>query len=132
MAEYDNTNQGAAFTPFPTQKMILQGKMNVEGNDNKIILVSDETRDGRKIIEIYQKVGVLFENDQKGNDNAPNYSGPIAQAINSPLEMRVAGWRKMKDGKPYMNFKVSQKQGGTEDRKIADPSKALPEDDIPF
>ena len=32
---YDDTNRGAAFTPFPTQQMILQGKLNVEGNDKK-------------------------------------------------------------------------------------------------
>lgn len=141
MAEYDDTNRGAAFTPFPTQKMILQGKVNIEGNDNKVVLVSDETRDGRKIIEVFQKVGVLFENDKKGNEAAPDYSGPIRQAIDSytmgasgksPLEKRIAGWRRMKDGKPYMSFNVSDKQGGTEERNIPDPSKALPDDDIPF
>ena len=102
MAEYDETNRGAAFTPFPTQKMILQGKVNVDGNDNKIVLVSDETRDGRKIVEVFQKVGVLFENDKKGNEAAPDYSGPIKQVVESPLEKRIAGWRRMKDGKPYM------------------------------
>ena len=132
MAEYDDTNRGAAFTPFPTQKMILQGKVNVDGNDSKIVLVSDETRDGRKIVEVFQKVGVLFENDKKGNEAAPDYSGPMKQVVESPLEKRIAGWRRMKDGKPYMSFNVSDKQGGTEDRKIPDPSKALPEDDIPF
>ena len=39
MADYDDTNRGAAFTPFPTQQMILQGKLNVEGADKKVMLV---------------------------------------------------------------------------------------------
>ena len=72
--EYDNTDRGAAFGPFPTQSMILQGKLNDRGEDLKVVLVKDETRSGKKIIEVYQKVGVLFENDKKGNENAPDYT----------------------------------------------------------
>jgi len=106
MAEYDDTNRGAAFTPFPTQQMILQGKMNVEGNDYKIVLVKDSTKDGRNIVEVYRKMAVLFDNDKKGNDAAPDYSGPVGE------DKRIAGWRRMKDGKPYMSFQVSDKQAG--------------------
>ena len=70
---YDNTNTGAAFKPFDSMKMILQGKVNLEGNDHKTVLVADTTKSGMKIIEVYQKVGVMFENDngrsrsQQGN-----------------------------------------------------------------
>ncbi len=38
---YDNTNSGAAFKPFDTMKMILQGKVNLEGNDRKVVLVAE-------------------------------------------------------------------------------------------
>ena len=65
MAEYDDTNRGAAFTPFPTQQMILQGKVNVEGIDSKVVLVKDQTKDGRGIVEVYQKMAVMFDNDKK-------------------------------------------------------------------
>lgn len=105
MAEYDDTNRGAAFTPFPTQQMILQGKINVEGRESKIVLIKDETKDGRQVIEVFEKLGVFFENDKKGNENAPDYSGPIGDG-----NKRLAGWRKMKDGKPYMSFQVSDKR----------------------
>ena len=78
MAEqYDDTNRGAAFTPFPTQSLILQGKMNVEGQDRKICLIKDETKDGRKIVEIYEKMAVMFENDKDGNEKRPDFSGPM-------------------------------------------------------
>ena len=123
MAEqYDDTNRGAAFTPFPTQQMILQGKLNVEGADKKVMLVRDTTRDGKQIIEVYEKSGTFFENDKKGNESAPDYSGPFGD------DKRLAGWKKMKDGKPYMSFQVSDKMSGGS-KPTADP---LQGDDIPF
>ena len=122
---YDDTNRGAAFTPFPTQKLILQGKLNVEGVDKKITLVQDSTKDGKKIIEVYEKIGVFFENDKGDNVAKPDYSGPLDEPLD---HMRLAGWKKLKDGKPYMSFQVSKKiqEGG------AAPQKPLSDDDIPF
>jgi len=122
MADYDDTNRGAAFTPFPTQQMILQGKLNVEGADKKVMLVRDTTRDGKQIIEVYEKSGTFFENDKKGKESAPDYSGPFGD------DKRLAGWKKMKDGKPYMSFQVSDKMSGGS-KPTADP---LQGDDIPF
>jgi len=122
MADYDDTNRGAAFTPFPTQQMILQGKLNVEGADKKVMLVRDTTRDGKQIIEVYEKSGTFFENDKKGKESAPDYSGPFGE------DKRLAGWKKMKDGKPYMSFQVSDKMSGGS-KPTADP---LQGDDIPF
>ena len=119
--QYDDTNRGAAFTPFPTQQMILQGKVNVEGVDSKVVLVKDQTKDGRGIVEVYQKMAVMFDNDKKGNDAAPDYSGPVGE------EKRIAGWRRMKDGKPYMSFQISDKQQGQQSA-----SSPLQEDSIPF
>jgi hypothetical protein len=122
MADYDDTNRGAAFTPFPTQQMILQGKLNVEGADKKVMLVRDTTRDGKQIIEVYEKSGTFFENDKKGKESAPDYSGPFGD------DKRLAGWKKMKDGKPYMSFQVTEKMSGG-GKPATDP---LQGDDIPF
>jgi hypothetical protein len=43
MADYDNTNTGAAFTPFPTQRLILQGKINSDGTDMKVTCVMEQS-----------------------------------------------------------------------------------------
>jgi hypothetical protein len=119
---YDDTNRGAAFTPFPTQSLILKGKVNVDGVDKKVLLVKDTTKDGKNIVEMYEKIGVLFENDKKGNDSAPDYSGPMGDT------KRIAGWKKMKDDRPYMSFQISDKtQGGG-----AAPQSPLSDDTIPF
>ena len=127
MAEYDDTNRGAAFTPFPTQQMILQGKLNVDGVDSKVVLVKDQTKDGRGIVEVYQKMAVMFDNDKKGNDAAPDYSGPVGANGETHSTMRIAGWRRMKDGKPYMSFQISDKQQGQQSA-----SPPLQGDSIPF
>ena len=120
---YDDTNRGAAFTPFPTQSLILQGKINVDGTEKKVLLVKDTTKDGKSIVEMYEKIGVLFENDKKGNEKAPDYSGPLMGDLK-----RIAGWKKMKDDRPYMSFQISDKgQGST-----AAPETPLSDTDIPF
>jgi hypothetical protein len=124
MADYDNTNRGAAFAPFETQKLILQGKINDGGIDRKVMFTKDTTRDGKNVIEVYEKIGVLFENDKKGNEAAPDYTGPFNEF------KRLAAWRKMKDGKPYMTFNVSEPQQQSKPAQVA--SIDLGGDDIPF
>jgi uncharacterized protein (DUF736 family) len=61
----------------------------------------------------------MFENDKANNDKAPDYSGPIDE------NLKVAGWRRSKDGKPYMSLSVSAKGQ-------PQASSSLPNDDIPF
>lgn len=109
--DYDNTNKGAAFKPFDTQSLILQGKLNDDGKDMKVVLVRDKTREGKTIIEVFEKVGVLFENDKKGNDAAPDYTGPINEF------RRLAAWRKSKEGQAYMTMSVSEAKGQQQEQK---------------
>lgn len=124
MADYDNTNSGAAFKPFDSQSMILQGKVNVNGRDDKIVLVKDVTRNGDTIIEVYAKTGVLFNNDKKGNEAAPDYTGPLGDT------KRIAAWRKDKEGSPYMSFKVSDKQ--SPQNATSSTASRIDDDHIPF
>ena len=109
MAEYDNTNSGAAFKPFDTQRMILQGKLNNQGNDSKIVLVADQTKAGMKIIEVYQKVAVLFEDDKGDNEQRPDYSGPVEDYA-TDKNMRIAAWKRVKGDNKYMSLSISEKQ----------------------
>lgn len=133
MADYDNNNRGAAFKPFEQQQMILQGKINTNGQDANVVLVKTSTKAGKTIIEVYEKRGVLFENDKQGNANKPDYTGPWME--DTPTPMRLAAWRKDKDGKPYMSFEVSAKQNGGNtnfDKVKSVPDLSLPDDEIPF
>ena len=69
MADYDPNNNGAAFPPFDDMKMILQGKINVEGRDGKYVIVRRESRDGKEIMEVYEKVGAMFPSDNTRNQH---------------------------------------------------------------
>jgi hypothetical protein len=127
MADYDETNRGAAFAPFPTQKMILQGKINDSGRDMKVILVADKTKSDKKIVEVYAKVGVLFENEKKEAEGAPDYTGPINET------RRLAAWKRMKDDKPYMSFNVTdEKRQGSAPAKSTPKAAVIEDDDIPW
>jgi len=120
MAEtYDNLDKGAAFKPFDTQKLILQGKVNNNGKDLKIVLIKDQTKAGKPLIEVFEKVGTLFVNEKKESEAAPDYTGPA-------WERRIAAWKRMKDGKPYMTFAVSDAR----DRDDAKPEPAKHRDDL--
>lgn len=133
MADFDNNNRGAAFKPFEQQQMILQGKINTNGQDANVVLVKTSTKAGKTLIEVYEKRGVLFENDKQGNPSKPDYTGPWLE--DTPTPMRLAAWRKDKDGKPYMSFEVSAKQGGGNinfDKVKSVPDLSLQDDDIPF
>lgn len=114
MNQYDNTNKGVFFTPHENQTLAGQGNLNINGRDDRIVIVREPIkRDGEPQLVIYRKVGVLFVNDRKSGDRDPDYSGPI----DAPgIEMRVAGWKGEKDGRRYMSLKASpkQQQGGGE------------------
>ena len=84
MADYDNTNSGAAFKPFDSQRMILQGKVNLEGNES-----------------------------------APDYSGPIEDYATNK-DMRIAAWKRQKDGGNYMSMQITEKQQGGSSNKLDD------------
>jgi len=134
MSDYDNTNSGVMFTPHADQRMIGQGKLNVEGTEDRVIFVKEKlTRDGEPTIVMYKRAGVLFGNDKKGNDRAPDYSGPIDAHPNH----RIAAWKGEKEGRKYLSLIVSEKQnqnGETSASQSQAPAPAAVQDydDIPF
>ena len=134
MSDYDNTNSGVMFTPHADQRMIGQGKLNVEGTEDRVIFVKEKlTRDGEPTIVMYKRAGVLFNNNKNGNDGAPDYSGPIDAHPNH----RIAAWKGEKEGRSYLSLRVSEKQnqnGETSASQSQAPAPAAVQDydDIPF
>lgn len=130
MADYDNTDKGAAFKPFDTQKLILQGKLNDNGTERKIVLVKDQTKNGKTIIEVFEKAGTLFVNEKKEAESAPDYTGPVSS---SGRDRRLAAWKRVKDGNPYMTFAVSDnRQQEPAQAELAKPSYSVDDDLVPF
>ena len=65
MSEYDDTNRSAVFTPFDDQKFILQGKLNIDGKEYPVVVMQMTSKNGNKRLEIYQKMGALFEDKEE-------------------------------------------------------------------
>ena len=120
---YDKTDSGAVFPPRDNHKMILTGKANNDGRDSQMVVTMSTLPDGRKIMDVYEKVGTLFENEKKGeNPNSPDYTGPMGSR-------RIAAWRKTKDDMAYMSLSFSDKQQGGNNAE----TRSKPVDDsIPF
>ena len=61
--------------------------------------------------------GVLFVNDRKSSDKAPDYTGNIT--VNGK-KLQLAGWKRQgkNGGKPFLSIKVSEFQ-----KKDAGPNK---------
>ena len=111
MSDYDNTNSGVIFKPHEDQKFVGQGKLNIEGNDSKYVLIKEKlSASGAPQMVLYKRAGVLFKNDKKGNDKAPDLSGPL----DDHPDHRVAAWKGEKDGRSYMSLRASEKQSNGE------------------
>jgi hypothetical protein len=107
---HDNTNKGALFPPYSDQRLLLSGKIDVEGDTGYFAMIKRETRDGAPVFDLYQKVGVMFsEAGKEGRkENSPDYSGPLDRHPNH----RLAAWKQEKDGRTYLSLRVSRKQDG--------------------
>jgi len=133
MAEYDKTNDGALWPPFEDMELILQGSINVAGRDSRYAFVRRMTRDQKELIEVFEKVGVMFPNDNS-KEGAPAYTGTMYNPNDKrmpwttpPIMKRIASWIRMKDEKPYMSVEISDPQ-----QKQQELNSTLPNDKIPF
>ena len=107
MSDYDDTNKGVMFPPYPDAKMVLSGKLNIEGNELRVVGIRQKlSREGEPVIVVYEQTAILYPNDQKGNEKAPKYSGPLSKHA----DLRVAAWAGKKDDTHYLQLKVSEKQ----------------------
>lgn len=115
-------NTGALFQPRSTQRLSFIGRVDFEGDQREIAIITVEDRDGVKHRLIFQKVGKLFDNEKK-SEASPPYGGPISTSMH-----RLSCWvNRTKDDSPYLGVKVSERRpnGPT------DPGRRRPDDDPP-
>ena len=133
MSDYDNTNKGAAFAPFPDQKFVLSGKLNIEGIEKQCVYIAGTTQGGKRVMRVYQELGIMFENESD-NERAPNYSGTIQDHLKE--EMKIAAWKRQQEntGNNYLSISISEKQtedSYRNDRQQVSTGKQI-EDEVPF
>jgi hypothetical protein len=113
MSEYDNTNRGAGFPPYDEEKMVLTGKINVDGLDVDVMYVAGTTKSGQRVLRIYQKMGIMFEQEDTSNGK-PNYSGPLDNTGAFIENKKIAAWKKTTEaGLNMISLQVSEKTQST-------------------
>lgn len=142
MSQYDNTNTISLFPAKDTERLSASGKVNIDGWETRAVMVQSVTPTGKTVREIFVKAGAVFPVDNKGNEKAPAFDGPVddgAPFADRPLKFAL--WARTKDALKYLSGVVSERQtrdGGQAQTKA--PAKAaaggsglFPEDDeMPF
>ena len=108
MMDYDTTNKGSFFKPRANETYLVQGKLDSNGTEHRIVVIKAGLPDGGNARDVYVKVGTLFENE-KTSENAPEFSGPIE--LPNEEKRRLACWKSVsKDGQTkYLSARVGDK-----------------------
>jgi len=108
MNNRDNTNSGILFQNTDDWKIVQQGKINLKGEDHRIIGVTRKNKDGQPIVELYRAIGTLKANDDKQGDKSPDAKG-VVNVISDTGAMTISAWREKSDnGNSYTSLKARE------------------------
>ena len=139
MSDYDNTNSGALYNNKDDWKIIQQGKLNIDGEDQRIIGVKRLNKEGKPIIELYRAIGTLKANEDKQSEKSPDAKG-VVNKISDKGAMTISAWKeKSEKGNAYTSLKLREFSNefnqDTQQTTEADTNSNVSEeldDDIPF
>ena len=107
---YDETNRGKLFSVVDEEmRLIQQGKLNLNGNQLRVIGINRKNKDGEPIVELYRAIGTLkkVEEEDKRSETSPDAKG-VVNVIVDDGAMNISAWKKTsKDGKnQYVDLAV--------------------------
>ena len=104
----DNTNSGVLYKNSDDWKIVQQGKLNLKGEDHRIIGVLRKNKDGQNIVELYRAMGTLKANDEKQCDKSPDAKG-VVNVITDTGAMTISAWKdKSEAGNDYTSLKCRE------------------------
>ena len=68
MTDYDNTNRGSFFKPRADMSLLVQGPLNNEGSEYRVVIIKNTLPDGGVARDVYIKMGTLYQNDKSLNE----------------------------------------------------------------
>ncbi len=141
MTEYDNTNNGALFTPIDTN-IIRQGKVNVEGTDKNMLIVKSKDREGMEYYKLYFESAIIYKTEKK-KENDSDMDGTLNAVVDGSIKP-MKFWLRKKTSAKGTDFtsvslapKTSNGVAPVQEKSIndmdvpKDPPKEL-NDEIPF
>ncbi len=119
MSQRDNTNSGILYKNTDDWKIIQQGKLNIEGDEQRIIGVSRKNKDGQPMVELYRAIGTLKKNEDKQSDKSPNAKGVVNKVMDKGA-MTISAWKETSEaGNAYTSLKVRE---FSSDSSYSDPN----------
>jgi len=135
--QYDNRNKGALWKIKDNYKVIMNGNINMEGHDRRVIAVSRKNAQGEPTISLYEEIGNLKKHESE-NDRAPSAKG-VLDIRKLENTKSVGAWKKnKKDGEEFWSISLSdyETKGQNNDNDIVmdndNTHLSEIEDDIPF
>ena len=104
MTTYDNTNRGILWENKEDWKIIHDGKLNIDGEERRIIGVKRKNRDGEPIEEIFTKIGTLKGREKRG-DKSPDATGVVENLV-SKNPMQISAWKKTSNDQARVELAV--------------------------
>ena len=119
MSQRDNTNSGILYKNTDDWKIIQQGKLNIDGEEQRIIGVSRKNKDGQPMVELYRAIGTLKKNEDKQSDKSPNAKGVVNRVMDKGA-LTISAWKETSEaGNPYTSLKVRE---FSSDSSYSDPN----------
>ena len=92
--KFDQTNKGRLFFLDEKEEWIIkyQGKLNLDGDQQRVIGVSRKNAEGQYITEVYKAIGTLKQNHNKVSENDPDAKG-VVNKISNVGAMQISAWK---------------------------------------
>ena len=86
---YNNTNSGVLWA-IPKKKdgkpefsLIQRGKLNIDGNEMRIVGISRFNKDGERMVGIYREIGTIKKNNLKSGEKDPDAKGVVNNIVDN-------------------------------------------------
>ena len=92
--KFDQTNKGRLFFLDEKEAWTIkyQGKLNLDGDQQRVIGVSRKNAEGQYITEVYKAIGTLKQNHNKVSENDPDAKG-VVNKISNVGAMQISAWK---------------------------------------
>jgi uncharacterized protein (DUF736 family) len=138
MNSKDDTNTGILFNNSDDWKIIQQGKLNLEGLEQRIIGVKRLNKEGQPIVELYRAIGTLKANDDKQSEKSPDAKGVVNKLADNGA-LTISAWKETSEkGNSYTSLKCREfsneynQDEKNDEKQNNEESKEDISDDIPF
>jgi len=104
----DNTNSGILYKNTDDWQIVQQGKLNLAGEDHRIIGVKRKNKEGEPMVELYRAIGTLKANNNKQTEKSPDALGVVNKVMNSGA-MTISAWKDVSEaGNSYTSLKTRE------------------------